>query len=305
MNHLQANLCLICVTLCWSTEVIIFSCIPETVTPFATTSITFLVGGGLLLLTFYRRIREGLQTDRRKQLMRCLMLSVINGAYNTMYQFGLADFDVSTGAFTLSLTVVALPIILMIRRTQVERKTWLSSAIVLAGICVALSGMLTRSQLPGLSIIIVGCILRAFYIIKLNQYAREHDPIVLSALICLFGGGIYFFFWMAVQPSTFLGIPWSPTIIASLAIYSYFVVALTITLNTFAQRRATPANATVIYSLEIVFSVLWGALLPASLIDPVTLTPTLVIGVLCVVAGNVVEILDLKKLRPPKREVSV
>ena len=39
MNRLQANICLICVTLCWSTEVIIFSCIPADVSPFATTFI--------------------------------------------------------------------------------------------------------------------------------------------------------------------------------------------------------------------------------------------------------------------------
>ncbi len=302
MNYLQANLCLLCVTFCWSTEVVIFACIPDVVSPFAVTSITFLAGGALLLLAFWRRIAAGLKEDRNKQLIRCLWLSAINAAYNTMYQFGLADFDVSTGAFTLSLTVVALPIILLIQRKGVEKRTWLSSGIVLAGILFALTGVLTRSQIPGLSVIGAGCVLRAFYIIKLNQYAREHDPVVLSALICISGGVVSYFFWMAVQPNTFLGIPWSPVVIATLAIYSFFIVALAITLNLFAQRRATPANATIIYSLEIVFSVILGAVLPASLIDPVHLTPTLAAGVLCVVAGNLVELLDLKKIRDKGRE---
>lgn len=302
MNNLQANLCLLCVTFCWSTEVIIFACIPDSVSPFATTSITFLVGGGLLLLTFFRRIVAGLKTDTRKQLLRCLALSAVNSAYNTMYQFGLEGFDVSIGAFTLSLTVVALPIIMVVQRSNVEQSTWLSTVLVLVGICIPLTGMLTRSQLPGLGIIAAGCVMRAFYIIRLNQYAREHDPIVLSTLICLSGGVLSFLCWLAVDPRTFWGIPWSPAVIASLAIYSYFVVALTITLNLFAQRRATPANSAIIYSLEIIFSVLWGAVLPASLIDPVQPTPRLLAGMLFVVLGNLIVIVDFPHLWKRGRE---
>ena len=49
MNSMQANLCLICVTLCWSTEVIIFANIPESVPPFATTCITSMIGAVLLI----------------------------------------------------------------------------------------------------------------------------------------------------------------------------------------------------------------------------------------------------------------
>ena len=52
MNKLQANLCLICVTMLWSTEVIIFACIPDDVVPFATTSITNIIGALLLFLCF-------------------------------------------------------------------------------------------------------------------------------------------------------------------------------------------------------------------------------------------------------------
>ena len=303
MNRLQANICLLCVTFCWSTEVIIFACIPETVSPFATTCITFLVGGGLLLLAFFKRIVAALRENAKKLLFCCIFMSAMNAAYNTMYQFGLDDFDVSTGAFTLSLTVVALPVIILVQRTKVEKKTWISSVIVLAGICVALSDVMSKDQVPGLALICAGCVLRAFYIIKLNEYARKYDPVALAALICLSGGIISFFFWLYVQPTTFFGISWSPVIIASLAIYSYFVVALAITLNIFAQRRTTAADSVIIYSLEIVFSVIWSVFLPASLITPVQLTPFIIIGVICVVAGNLITIVNFGKNKN-KQEVS-
>ena len=302
MNRLQANLCLLCVTFCWSTEVIIFACIPDSVSPFATTSITYLVGGGLLVLAFFKRIKSELRADFKRLFFRCLMLSAITMAYNTMYQFGLKDFDVSNGAFTLSLTVVALPIIIILQRQKVDKKTWFSAVLVLAGICISLYSVMTRSQIPGLTLIAAGCVMRAFFILKLNQYAREHDPVTLSALICLFGGIISFFFWMGASPATFAAIPWSPVIIASLAIYSYFVVALTTTLNIFAQRRTTATNATIIYSLEIVFSVIWGAVLPASLITKVRPTPYIIAGVVCVVIGNLIEILEAKKPHGSNKE---
>ena len=40
MNRLQANLCLLCVTLCWSAEVILYACVPDGVPAFATSCVT-------------------------------------------------------------------------------------------------------------------------------------------------------------------------------------------------------------------------------------------------------------------------
>jgi hypothetical protein len=51
MNKFQANICLVCVTLLWSTEVIIYACIPDSVVPFATTSITSMIGAALLFIS--------------------------------------------------------------------------------------------------------------------------------------------------------------------------------------------------------------------------------------------------------------
>ena len=44
MNRLQANICLLCVTLCWSLEVILYACIPGGTPAFATSCVTCLAG---------------------------------------------------------------------------------------------------------------------------------------------------------------------------------------------------------------------------------------------------------------------
>ena len=297
MNRLQANLCLICVTLCWSTEVIIFSCIPDSVLPFATTFICNAIATVVLAACFFKRIKREMSKSSKKILLKCLLLGVLNCAYNALYMYGLKSFDVSTGAFTFSMTVVVLPVVLLTMRKSVGVKTWISVALVLSGIVIALGGSLTQIPYAGLLFMLLGCIIRSVFIVKLNDFAREHDSITLSVFISAFVAVICFVIWFVLQPSTFATIPWSSTIIASLFIHAYFIVAFAQTLNIFAQRRATATESTIIYSLEIVFSLIWGAVLPENLVDRAIPTPFHIIGAVLIVAGSLVEIIEFKGKR--------
>lgn len=171
---------------------------------------------------------------------------------------------------------------------------------MLTGIVCALGSSLAGTQISGLLIMFLGCTVRALFIVKLNSYAKEHDSITLSVWISVIGAIISFVIWFILQPSTFGAIPWSGTIIASLFIYAYFIVAFAQTLNIFAQKRATPAGATTIYSLEIVFSLIWSAVLPESLIDRVIPSPFHIIGALFIVAGSLIEIVDFSRIRKVK-----
>ena len=138
MNRLQANLCLICVTLCWSTEVIIFACIPNDVLPFATSFITSAIAAIILVASFFKRIKAEMKRNAKRILLRCVFLGIIKCGYDVLFLYGLNYFDVSTGAFTFSITVVVLPVILLTMKKNVSPKTWLSALLVLAGIVCAL-----------------------------------------------------------------------------------------------------------------------------------------------------------------------
>lgn len=297
MNRLQANLCLICVTMCWSTEVIIFACIPDSVLPFATTFICNAIASVILAACFFKRIGNELRRSKKKLILRCLVLGALNCTYNTLYLYGLNYFDVSSGAFTFSMTVVVLPVVLFTLRKKVKAKTWVSVALVLLGIVSALGEKVGNLNPTGLFLMFMGCLVRAVFIVKLNDFAREHDSVTLSTFISIFVSVFSFIIWFALQPSTFSAIPWSGTIIASLFIYAYFIVAFAQTLNIFAQRRATATEATIIYALEIVFSLIWGAVLPETLIERTIPTAFQIIGAVLIVAGSVIEIVDFKGKR--------
>lgn len=297
MNRLQANLCLVCVTLCWSTEVIIFSCIPDSVLPFATTCICNVIAAVILGLCFFKRVKTELRSSAKKILLRCFLLGLLNSGYNALYLYGLKYFDVSTGAFTFSMTVVVLPVVLLTMKKSVGAKTWISVILVLLGIVCALGGNVKGIHPIGFAMIFMGCIVRAVFIVKLNDFAKEHDSVTLSTLISVFVAIISFIIWCILQPTTFATIPWSSTIIASLFIHAYFIIAFAQTLNIFAQKRATATEATIIYALEIVFSLIWGVVLPETLIDRVIPTPFHIIGAVLIVAGSLIEIVEFKGKR--------
>ncbi len=297
MNRLQANICLICVTLCWSTEVVIFSCIPDNVLPFATTFICNAIASVVLLACFFKRIKNEISKSGKKIILRCMLLGALNCCYNVLYLYGLNFFDVSTGAFTFSMTVVVLPVVLITMRKFVGAKTWVSVVLVLAGISCALGGNIKSIHPVGLLLMFSGCIVRAVFIVKLNDFAKEHDSIPLSAFVSVFVAVFSFIIWFVLQPETFSAIPWSSTIVASLFIHAYFIIAFAQTLNIFAQKRATAAEATIIYTLEIVFSLIWGAVLPETLIDRAIPTPFQIAGALLIVLGSIVEIVEFKGKR--------
>ncbi len=83
MNRLQANLCLLCVTLCWSSEVILYACIPAGVPAFATTCVTaFAVNflGPLLVWLYWTRLSRtpfALRTPR-ELLRHGLLLTLVS-----------------------------------------------------------------------------------------------------------------------------------------------------------------------------------------------------------------------------------
>lgn len=297
MNRLQANICLMCVTLCWSTEVIIYACVPDSVPPFATTCITSIAGALLLAFSFYKRLMSELKKNRDKLIKHCLFLGVLNCTYNVLYLYGLKYFDVSSGAFTLSMTVVVLPVILFSVKQKVGIKTWISAGFVFTGILLAVGKNVNVGQFWGIVLIVSGCIVRAVYIVFLNRFASSDDPVATSVFISGIVSVISAGLWLATDPKGFGILPWNTQIIASLAIYSYFIVAFAQTLNIFAQKKSTPANATIIYSLEIIFSVIWGSVLPASLIERTEITPWIIFGVVMVVLGNIIEVIPSRKER--------
>ena len=85
-----------------------------------------------------RRVAAALREGGWRFALAGLGIAALSAAYNTLYLFGMKSLDVASGAFTLSMTVVVLPVVLLTMRRRVAAETWLSVGLVLAGILLAL-----------------------------------------------------------------------------------------------------------------------------------------------------------------------
>jgi len=242
--------------------------------------------------------------ERLKLLLTCLGLAILNASYNTLFLYGTKSFDVASGAFTFCMTVVVLPVVLLTMRRSISMSTWISVALVCSGIVMALGPSLRGEQVTGLVFMAVGCLLRAFFIVLLADTAKKFDPISITIFFQLFAGLLSLIGWFCMEPRLFLALPISRSLIASWAIYAYFIVAFAQSLNIFAMKRVTAANATVVYSLEIVFSIIWSTILPEGIVENVKLTPFILVGMILVVIGSLAEIIDFRKARA-KHEASI
>ncbi len=102
MNRLQANICLLCVTLCWSLEVILYSCVPSGVPAFATSCVTCLAGAALLLVPFRKRVVAEVTAGGLRFVAAAFVLAALSAIYNTLYIYGLKSFDVASSSASRS-----------------------------------------------------------------------------------------------------------------------------------------------------------------------------------------------------------
>ena len=276
---------------------VLYACIPDGIPAFATSCVTAFTGAALLFVPFRARLAAALRAGGRRFVAVVFGLAALSAFYNTLYLFGSKSFDVASGAFTFCMTVVVLPVVLLTMRRHVALETWISVTLVLAGIVLALGPSLHTAQAPGLCLMGAGCLLRAVSIVWLADTAKKHDPVAVTILLEGFAGMISLAGWAAEDPRLFAALPVSRTLVAAWSIYAYFIVAFAQTLNVFAMRRVTAANATVVYSVEILFSIAWGTLLPAGIVERVELTPRIALGAALVVAGSVAEIADFRGRR--------
>ena len=297
MNRLQANLCLVCVTIFWSTEVLIYACIPAGVSSFATVSVTSLVGAALMFVPFFRRVVASLREGGVRFVLSVLGLAVLNVVYSMHFIAGMRMFDPTESAFVSCLGVVVMPLVMMAMRRRITMQTWLSVALVAAGVVFALLPTFSAPQFRGLFLISVGSALSSVSVILLADLVRGHDPVAVAVLRKGFMSVFAFAGWFATDPRLFAGLPFSKALVSSWAVYAYLVVAFSQVLNMFAMRRVPADDATVIYSMKLVFTLLLGLLIPAGIITQIELSPRVIVGTALVVAGSLAKMIDFGAIK--------
>ena len=252
--------------------------------------VTSFSGTLLMSALFWRRTVDAVAKGGMRFLAAVFAVAALSAAYNYHFIAGLKFFNVSDGAFATCMTVITMPFVMLAARRRISAGTWMSTAIVSSGIIVVLGPSLRASNIEGLVVLLAGCVLCSVVTLLLADLVKKHDPLAVAVLREGTMSVLAFAMWFSRDAGLFASLPASRTLFAAWALYTYFVVVLALVLNVFAMRHVSAANATIVYSLQVVFSLLLGIALPAGIVEGFELSPRVLAGAGLVVVGSVAEI---------------
>lgn len=227
----------------------------------------FIVGGLVLVpCIFFLKKGNGdqrmqLKPDRRTQARQrrtgiiggiCCGLFIWVGS--TLQQFGIAQTTVGKAGFITSLYIIIVPILGLFLKKKVGLNIWLSVAIAAAGmylLCITDGFSISRGDF----LVFLCAVGFSLHILVIDYFSPKADGVVISC-VQFFTAGIIssvfmFLFerpaWDAVMAA------WAPVLYAGV-----MSCGVGYTLQVVAQKHVEPTIASLIMSLESVFSLLAG-----------------------------------------------
>ncbi|MCH3918619.1 MAG: DMT family transporter [Spirochaetia bacterium] len=254
---------LISATLIWGTSLVAQSIGTKSVGPFTFNAVRFLIGAcvllPLILITDYQGHRDKAKSSNSpKKNYSLLKGGFICGSIlfvtASLQQAGIAYTTVGKAGFITSLYIIIVPILERFRGKRIDLKTW--GCILLATVGMYLLCIDAKLILSfGDTLVLLCAFTTSIHILAIDFYSSKEDCIKLSCLqfsICglLSIMAAFMFEHPELQSIMRASIPILYTGILSCGI-AY-------TLQTSGQKELDPVAATLILSLESVFSALCG-----------------------------------------------
>lgn len=226
--------------------------------PFTFNAVRSLLGGLVLLPIIAFRGRSGHASGR--WLMGGVVCGVALFAGSILQQFGLAAPAASAGkaGFLTALYIVLVPVLRAIMGHRGSVKVWVSVVLAVGGLyALCLYG--SRLTLSGGDIwLLLGALAFAVHILLIDRWVAHTDSLRLSCVqffTCAALSAVGMLLREQPQPQALLD-AWLPLVYAGV-----LSSGVGYTLQVAGQKRADPAVASLILSLESVFAVLAGWLI--------------------------------------------
>lgn len=235
----------------------------------------FIVGGMVLIpcIFFLRRVNgdQWAKLDRTEQAKRrktgiiggiCCGVFICLGS--TFQQFGIAQTTVGKAGFITSLYIIIVPILGLFLRKKVGLNIWVSVGIAALGmylLCITEGFAISRGDF----LVFLCAIGFSLHILVIDYFSPKADGVVISCVqfftAGIISGVLMFLFerptWDAVMEA------WAPVLYAGV-----MSCGVGYTLQVVAQKDVEPTIASLIMSLESVFSLLAGWVLLGQKMSP-------------------------------------
>ncbi|MBI1752311.1 MAG: DMT family transporter [Acidobacteria bacterium] len=265
----------------------------EVIGPFAFGAARFALGAfslmPLLLLQRRREARKGLRPVRlglSRRISWALGAGTVLFVAASLQQIGLVHTTAGNAGFITCLYVVLVPLAGRLLGRPAGARIWAGAGLALAGLYILSIGA-GFSLAPGDSLELLGAFFWTAHILIIAQAAARIDILELSIGQFLTCAALSLAAALVREPAPFRGLgAAAPNILYG----GLLSVGVAYTLQVAAQRKAHPAHASIIMSLESLFAAVGGVLL---LHEP--LTTRLFLGGTLMLAGMVVSQLQPRK----------
>lgn len=285
MNRLTANISLYFITFFAAVQYAFLANVPDTVSTFAFLSVTNLIGFLILLCVFFGELSR---LDK-KQVTQSIVLSLELFGFNVFLMLGSRGTSATVVACVLSAYFAFIVLISFLVFHKAPEKNKLTGVLVmLVGVLfmmeINLRGLMDRKILW----LVIADVFFAVYLLTAEKYAVSSNPSVLAMGQTFFSFLITALFWLgeSLLLKKPLYLPSEPSFWGSVFFISFFIRGLYGIVQIYAQRYTSPLNVSLIFSTEIIMTMLVSPFLTRLLgTEPDRITPLRVIGALLMMAG--------------------
>lgn len=299
MNGLTASMSLLSVSFFWSIQYIFYKNIPVGISSFAFLALTNAIGFLLLVLCKPKTLFR----FTVRQIKSGFFLGALLFAFNVALLAGCRIVDSTSSAFLASAYFVFVPAILLLQKKHVSRNDAAAVVVTLVGVLFGTGYVFSDLFSVGVLYILLADILFAVYVVLVEKVASEDDVFVLSVGQMGFVGMFSLIGWAFDQPSSLLSLPVDMHFWIDVIVIAVFVRGYSTVMQIYAQRYVSAISTSLIFSTEIVFSVIVSLFLPALLGDVSQhLTIPKVAGCLLIILGVAISNNTFSGLKPWRRK---
>lgn len=285
MNKYYGEIGLIITAIIWGSGFVATAVALTYYTPYQTMAIRFLVGGIILSVLFFNRLKN----IELSMLKKGTFLGTILYISFALQTVGLQYTTPSKNAFITAVNVVIVPLIaFLFYRKKLNRSEVIGAFLALAGIgfmSLQISGTINSGDF----LTFLCAIGFAFHIVYTAKFVKGEDPIQLT-LIQLLTAAVIGIFVIAIKGELIM--PFEPTALMPVLYLGVFSTTIAYLLQTAGQKLVSETKAAIILSTEA----LWGTLFSVIILSEL-ITLRMMVGATLIIAAILISELKLNLSR--------
>ena len=260
MNRVQANLLLLSVSFLWGIQYFFIKDIE--IATFAFLTLTYGLGFLILLLPFWHKL-SGFTI---KIALQSSILALVLVTFNLLLCEGLQLLEASFVSFAINAAyLIFILLFTHLLKGSITKSNCIGVLMSIGGLALITGHIENLHSWLGLAKIVAAAALFALHVLLVGRIAKSTDTLVLSIGQMFFCTIFCFLGWLLLYPETFGQITLAGEFWINVLLIAIFIRGYTTIAQIYAQKFILPIDASLILSLEILFTLVSSTFLSSLL----------------------------------------